>query len=100
MLTDENCPAEVNIYIESQEGKDGSSVYDIGKKPVKLPSLSAHHISSKTSGDSATLPKLGISLIAISQDARFAATKNELQPHVVWIWDLTRLYLNSVMIQR
>jgi hypothetical protein len=78
MLTDENCPAEVNIYIESQEGKDGSSVYDIGKKPVKLPSLSAHHISSKTSGDSATLPKLGISLIAISQDARFAATKNEL----------------------
>ena len=67
---------------------------------MKLPSLSAHHISSKTSGDPASLPKLGISLIAISQDARFAATKNELQPHGVRIWDLTRLCLNSVMIQR
>jgi len=62
-------------------------VYDIAKKPFKLPSLSVQSIS-KTGGD---LPKIGISLLAMSADSRFIATKNESQPNVVWVWDLTRL---------
>ncbi len=41
-----------------------------------------------------------MSQVAISPDGRFAATKNEIQPQVVWIWDLTRLALNSIMVQR
>ena len=83
MLTEENSPGDLNIYSEV-EGKDGS-VYDIGKKPFKLPSLQMHQISKSD------LPKIGISLVSMSSDARFVATKNELQPNVVWVWELIRL---------
>jgi hypothetical protein len=38
-LNDANSPADVNIYVESVEAKDGGSVYEIGKKPFKLPCI-------------------------------------------------------------
>lgn len=41
-ITDANTPTDVNIYVESAEGKDGGSVYEIGKKPFKLPLIPAH----------------------------------------------------------
>jgi WD40 repeat protein len=46
------------------------------------------------------LPKVGISLIAISQDAKMVATKNESQPNIVWVWDITKLSLNSILVQK
>ena len=36
-------------------------MYEIGKKPFKLPSLMAHHVSAKSSVDNQQLPRLGIS---------------------------------------
>jgi WD40 repeat protein len=41
-----------------------------------------------------------VSLVAISPDARFAASKCETYPSVVFVWDLQRLTLNSIMVQR
>jgi WD40 repeat protein len=46
------------------------------------------------------LPKLGVSLIAISSDSLFCATKNENSPNYVWIWDLTLFTLNTILIQK
>lgn len=92
-LNDENTPKDLNIYCEA-ETRDGS-VYEILKKPFKIPTLPAHQLAQK--GD---LPKVGISLIAISNDSRYVATKNELTPNLVWIWDIQKLSLNTVMIQK
>jgi WD40 repeat protein len=97
-LTEGNTPSEVNIYVENESIRDGSSVYDIGKKPFKVPQLPQHQVSVGTKGD--MLPKVGISLIAISHDQRYCATKSELHPLAVFIWDLTRLTLNSLMLQK
>ena len=80
---------------ESREG----SVYEVAKKPFKVPNLQVNQISSKNTFNS-DLPKVGISLVAISHDARFVAAKNELYPTIVWIWDLVRLSLNSVLSQK
>ena len=78
------------------EGRDGS-VYEVAKKPFKLPTLQVNQISTKNTFHS-DLPKVGISLVAISHDSRFVATKNELYPTLVWIWDLVRLQLNSILV--
>ena len=43
---------------------------------------------------------MGISLVAISQDTHYVATKNELYPSLVWVWDLLRLTLNSLLVQK
>lgn len=88
VITDDNTPADLNIYVEN-EGKDGS-VYDVGKKPFKLPALPAHQLSAKSQPPSSegAYPKVGISLVAISYDSRFVATKSEQHPLIVWIWDL------------
>ncbi len=58
--------------------------------------LQAHQLNSKLDA----LPRVGISIIAISRDNRYAATKNEICPNLVWIWDLQRVCLNTVMVQK
>ena len=95
MFTEDNSPSKLNIYIET-ESRDGS-VYEVAKKPFKLPTLQVNQISAKNTFNS-DLPKVGISLVAISHDARFVATKNEIYPQIVWVWDLVRLQLNSVLV--
>ena len=41
----------------------------------------------------------GISIIEISHDNRFCATKCEAAPKCVWIWDLVEMSLNSLLVQ-
>jgi hypothetical protein len=50
-------------------------VYEVAKKPFKLPTLQVNQISAKNTFNS-DLPKVGISLVTISNDARFVAAKN------------------------
>ena len=92
-ITDENTPKDLNIYAEV-ESRDGT-VYEVLKKPFKMPLLLAHQLMSR-----GEVPRVGISLLAISNDSRFVATKNEINPNVVWIWDIQRLCLNTLMIQK
>ncbi|CDW84361.1 wd repeat-containing protein wrap73 [Stylonychia lemnae] len=93
-LTEDNTPADLNIYAET-ESREGA-IYEVLSRPFKLPILQNHQINSKNDA----LPRVGISLIAISRDNKFLATKNEICPNVVWIWDLNRVCLNTVMIQK
>jgi WD40 repeat protein len=43
---------------------------------------------------------VGISLAVVSRDNKHLATKNEVCPNVVWIWDLASISLNSVMVHK
>lgn len=44
-------------------------------------------------------PKVGISKMSFSFDCNYLATKNENTPNIIYIWDLTKLKLHSVLIQ-
>ncbi|CAE7696877.1 WRAP73 [Symbiodinium sp. CCMP2456] len=50
--------------------------------------------------DAEGIPKQGITLAAWSPDEHFLATKHESFPCAIWIWDLGRLVLHSVLRQR
>ena len=43
--------------------------------------------------------KKGISLIEVSYDSRFAASKSETSPRCIWVWDLVEMSLNSILVQ-
>ena len=98
-ITEENTYPDLNIYVENETAGQGS-VYEVAKKPYKLPQLQLNQLTSKSYSFQSDLPKVGISLVAISHDARFAASKNELYPSVVFVWDLTKLQLNSLIVQK
>jgi WD40 repeat protein len=46
------------------------------------------------------LPRVGVSKIVISPDSNFAASISENTPKCVWIWDLNKLCLNSLLVQK
>lgn len=46
------------------------------------------------------LPRVGISKIAISMDSNYVATVCESCPKYVWIWDLSNICLNSILLQK
>ena len=41
----------------------------------------------------------GVTLVAISPDSKFCATKSTSSPSCVWIWDLNEFNLNSILVQ-
>ena len=43
-------------------------------------------------------PPTGVKLIEWSYDSQFLATKCESAPNAVWIWDMTKLELNTLLI--
>lgn len=44
-------------------------------------------------------PKLGVAALEWSHDGAFVASRNEAQPNVVWIWDMSTLSLHTVLLQ-
>ncbi|XP_074583847.1 uncharacterized protein LOC141839894 isoform X2 [Curcuma longa] len=45
-------------------------------------------------------PKQGIGLLAWSNDSQYVCTRNDNMPTVLWIWDIRRLELVSVLVQK
>ncbi|EFJ17238.1 hypothetical protein SELMODRAFT_115139 [Selaginella moellendorffii] len=45
-------------------------------------------------------PKQGIGLLAWSADSRYLLSRNENMPTALWIWDISRLELAALLIQR
>ena len=43
-------------------------------------------------------PKLGVGTMMFSCDSSYLATKNDNNPNVVWIWDVKKLRLDSVLV--
>jgi len=95
-LTDENSPEVLNIYQES-DSRDGI-FYDAVSRPYNIPHLPLQQqVAVKASSQP---PKRGISIISVSFDSRFVASKNENTPRCVWIWDMVEMSLNSLLIQQ
>ena len=66
-------------------------------RPYEIPVLNMNQQAPSTVG---SMPNRGVSLIAVSFDSRYAASKDEASPQIVWIWDLVELSLNSVLVQQ
>lgn len=64
--------------------------YTIATLPIRLPLV-------KSPPDRPN-PKMGISLLAWSADGQYLATRSDDRPQSLWIWDITRLELTSVLI--
>lgn len=62
----------------------------VGELPVSVP-------THKPPTDKAN-PRLGVGIMEWSADGRYLATRNDNMPTAVWVWDITRLELASVML--
>ena len=92
-LTDLNSSDVLNIYQE-RDGGDGT-YYDAMSRPFKVPQLAL-----QDQKESYGMGKgRGISIVQLSHDNRFCATKCEATPKCVWIWDLVEMSLNSLLVQ-
>jgi hypothetical protein len=96
-LTDDNSPAELMIYQEGDVQKNGAAAYIAKYRPFELPKSNTVTPLTQKVRDM-ELPKIGISIVACSSDSRFLATKNENFPQCVWIWDLTKLQLCTILV--
>eukprot|EP01116_Phalansterium_solitarium_P013688 TRINITY_DN31089_c0_g1_i1.p1 TRINITY_DN31089_c0_g1~~TRINITY_DN31089_c0_g1_i1.p1 ORF type:complete len:435 (+),score=-30.91 TRINITY_DN31089_c0_g1_i1:109-1413(+) len=45
-------------------------------------------------------PPLGVGWVRWSSDSKYLLTRNDNMPNVLWIWSLTQLALNSIIIQK
>lgn len=94
-LTEVNSSDILNIYQEC-DSSDGV-FYKALSRPFDVPRIPLHdQVAGVGIGKVA---KRGISLIQVSHDSRFCATKCETSPNCVWIWDLVEMSLNSILVQ-
>jgi WD40 repeat protein len=96
-LTESNTSPDVNIYVESETPEDGP-LYEAVSRPFKIDRLSPTVISQIQKDTD--LPRVGVSKVAISHDSLYLASVNEQCPTLVWIWDLVKCQLNSVIKQQ
>jgi WD40 repeat protein len=102
-LTEFNSSDVLNIYFENES--DDGIYYEALNRPFKIPRassqayLSSFGAAKKGEKSEISETKRGISLIAVSYDDRFCATKNEATPNCVWVWDLQEMSLNSFIVQ-
>ncbi|KAG6415977.1 hypothetical protein SASPL_123398 [Salvia splendens] len=66
--------------------------YDVLEVPVTLP-------TQKPPADKPN-PKQGIGLMSWSSDSQYMCTRNDNMPTVVWVWDVQRLELAAILIQK
>ena len=92
-LDDSNSNADLNIYVESETAEDGP-LYEAVSKPFKLDKLSNEDMGKIREG----LPRVGISKMIPSYDSNYVATVCESVPNCVWIWDLQKLTLSSLIV--
>lgn len=64
--------------------------YTIATLPIRVPMI-------KPPPDRPN-PKMGVGLLAWSADGHYLATRSDDRSHTLWIWDVTRLELTSILI--
>mmetsp|Transcript_34161 Transcript_34161/g.74633 ORF Transcript_34161/g.74633 Transcript_34161/m.74633 type:complete len:451 (-) Transcript_34161:71-1423(-) len=101
-----------SVKFFKEELRDGHAVnqhvYRHGGSAPSRPSA-VEYVETELKGEAVTLPsipkpetadKVGVSMAIFSEDGTFLATKNERHPCVVWVWDMHRLALHSVLVHR
>jgi hypothetical protein len=95
ILNDNNSNTDLNIYVESETKEDGP-LYEAVSKPFELKKLTKQE--STVFKPDTELPRVGISKIVVSFDSNYVATICEQSPFYVWIWDLSNIQLNSIIM--
>eukprot|EP00898_Chlorokybus_atmophyticus_P000443 jgi/Chlat1/139/Chrsp1S03234 len=67
------------------------SRYDVAQHPALIPNL-------RPAPDKPN-PKMGVAQVAWSPDNEFLVTRNANMPTAVWIWDMQRMVLSTVLLQ-
>lgn len=94
-LTEANSSTDLNIYIENETVEDGP-LYEAVGKPFKLEKLTKEQMAQIQ--PDTNLPRVGVSKFVISPDSNYVAAMCETTPKCVWIWDLNKLCLNSLLV--
>ena len=94
-INETNSTPELNIYVESETSEDGP-LYEAVSKPFKIEKLNQQDMATLKDG----LPRVGVSRICVSHCSQYAATISESCPNYIWIWDMQRLCLNSLIVQK
>ncbi|KAL6321721.1 hypothetical protein AAG906_031233 [Vitis piasezkii] len=66
--------------------------YEVMEVPITLP-------SQKPPADKPN-PKQGVGLMSWSKDSQYICTRNDSMPTAVWIWDIHRLELAAILVQK
>ncbi|KAK0596388.1 hypothetical protein LWI29_015257 [Acer saccharum] len=66
--------------------------YEVMEVPITLP-------SQKPPADKPN-PKQGIGLMSWSRDSQYICTRNDSMPTALWIWDINRLELAAILVQK
>ncbi|KAK4839388.1 hypothetical protein QYF36_021579 [Acer negundo] len=66
--------------------------YEVMEVPITLP-------SQKPPAEKPN-PKQGIGLMSWSRDSQFICTRNDSMPTALWIWDINRLELAAILVQK
>ncbi|TXG70541.1 hypothetical protein EZV62_005476 [Acer yangbiense] len=66
--------------------------YEVMEVPITLP-------SQKPLADKPN-PKQGIGLMSWSRDSQYICTRNDSMPTALWIWDINRLELAAILVQK
>ncbi|XP_065061599.1 WD repeat-containing protein WRAP73-like [Rhopilema esculentum] len=67
------------------------SQYQIQQLPFSVPTVRADPEKAN--------PKIGVGKVVFSHDNRYIASRNDNMPTVVWIWDVKKLSLSTVLVQ-
>ncbi|KAF2683778.1 WD40 repeat-like protein [Lentithecium fluviatile CBS 122367] len=85
------CVPSATVYTE-QVDATGARSYAVTQQP-------ATPLKSTVEKNESGLIKLGISILAFSNDGTLCATKDDSTPTTVWIWDLRSLKPKTILIQ-
>mmetsp|Transcript_481 Transcript_481/g.1053 ORF Transcript_481/g.1053 Transcript_481/m.1053 type:complete len:436 (-) Transcript_481:31-1338(-) len=92
-------PASVVVYLEVTENVGPSEDPSMTRSRYSVCSLPQAIPNQKAPADKPN-PKLGVGTVAWSGDNKYLVTRNDNMPTSVWIWDMTRLELVTVLLQK
>lgn len=94
-----------NVIVYQEDGNQGTNLTNtssglhalntyviVHSRPVKIP--------SRDPDPSKPNPKLGVGKALFSWDGQYLATRNDNSPNTVWIWNMAKLSLAAVLIQK
>ncbi|RWW55167.1 hypothetical protein BHE74_00038202 [Ensete ventricosum] len=82
------------VFLVPESAAEGNTrvKYKVMDFPVSLP-------FQKPAPDKPN-PKQGIGLLSWSNDSQYVFTRNDNMPTILWIWDIRRLELATVLVQK
>ena len=87
----------VNYYKEQIINKNGETKYIQLKPPIDIKDENIYKKGGNLFND--RNPKIGINKMSFSYDNFFLAAKNDNMPNLLFIWDLNKMNLQTVLIQ-